>query len=54
MRLRLHHLDCTQDLALPPEQAWDFFSSPQNLQDITPDDLGRVAIRVNLRGLLLG
>ena len=33
-------LERTQDLPIPVEKAWDFFSSPKNLQVITPSYLG--------------
>ena len=36
----VHHLKQTQILPLTIEDAWDFFSSPRNLDSITPDDLG--------------
>lgn len=38
--MRLHTLEQEQMLPIPPEEAWDFFSSPSNLDAITPDDLG--------------
>jgi len=36
----VHHLKQTQILPLTMEQAWEFFSTPRNLDQITPDDLG--------------
>jgi len=36
----VHHLKQEQVLPLTMEQAWEFFSSPRNLDSITPDDLG--------------
>lgn len=33
-------LECRQDLPIPIEDAWTFFSRPENLARITPDDLG--------------
>lgn len=36
----IHHLKSTQFLPISLEEAWDFFSSPENLQAITPDYLG--------------
>ncbi|PIW63178.1 MAG: hypothetical protein COW13_02145, partial [Candidatus Omnitrophica bacterium CG12_big_fil_rev_8_21_14_0_65_50_5] len=30
----------TQKLPVPLSQAWEFFSDPHNLKDITPVDLG--------------
>ncbi|QWF72150.1 SRPBCC family protein [Methylomonas paludis] len=34
--MKIHHLYFAQTLALNPEQAWAFFSSPYHLNDITP------------------
>jgi ligand-binding SRPBCC domain-containing protein len=36
----LHHLEQEQHLPITLQQAWDFFSSPANLDAITPPDLG--------------
>ncbi|MCW1914489.1 SRPBCC family protein [Luteolibacter sp. GHJ8] len=36
----LHVLSREQFLPVSPEEAWDFFSSPRNLDSITPPDLG--------------
>ncbi len=33
-------LEQEQTLAISIEEAWDFFSSPRNLDEITPDHLG--------------
>ena len=38
--MTVHTLEQTQILPITMEQAWDFFSSPRNLDEITPDDLG--------------
>ena len=38
--MRLHTLEQQQTLPITIEEAWDFFSSPANLDQITPDDLG--------------
>jgi ligand-binding SRPBCC domain-containing protein len=38
--MRIHTLEQEQLLPITPDQAWDFFSSPANLDEITPDDLG--------------
>ncbi|MDX1680497.1 MAG: SRPBCC family protein [Akkermansiaceae bacterium] len=38
--MKLHTLKQEQFLPIPLEEAWDFFSSPENLDAITPDDLG--------------
>lgn len=38
--MSLHILEQSQTLPLKIEEAWDFFSSPRNLDDITPPDLG--------------
>lgn len=36
----LHVLSREQFLPVSPEEAWEFFSSPRNLDSITPPDLG--------------
>lgn len=36
---RIYCLHRRQRLAMTPEQAWDFFSNPRNLEEITPADL---------------
>lgn len=36
----IHTLEQSQFLPITPAEAWDFFSSPANLDEITPDDLG--------------
>lgn len=36
----VHHLKQTQVLPISVDEAWEFFSSPRNLDEITPDDLG--------------
>jgi ligand-binding SRPBCC domain-containing protein len=38
--MTLHTLQQEQTLPITPAEAWDFFSSPANLDEITPDDLG--------------
>lgn len=38
--MKIHVLQQEQFLPISIEQAWDFFSSPRNLNEITPDDLG--------------
>ncbi len=35
-----HQLNTTQRLPISLEKAWDFFSSPVNLKEITPDYMG--------------
>ncbi|KAF0092962.1 MAG: hypothetical protein E1N59_3270 [Puniceicoccaceae bacterium 5H] len=37
--MALHQLYRTQDLPIALEEAWDFFSAPDNLDAITPPDL---------------
>ena len=34
--MSIHRFDCSQFLPITLEKAWDFFSSPENLQLITP------------------
>ena len=36
----IYRLEATQFLYLSLADAWDFFSSPENLQAITPDNIG--------------
>jgi ligand-binding SRPBCC domain-containing protein len=38
--MKLHHLAREQVLPITLAEAWDFFSSPRNLDAITPKDLG--------------
>ncbi len=38
--MTLHHLAQEQTLPISLAEAWDFFSSPRNLDAITPPDLG--------------
>ena len=38
--MRLHVLEQEQFLPITIEEAWEFFSSPANLDEITPPDLG--------------
>lgn len=38
--MKLHRLEQRQLLPIPMEEAWEFFSSPRNLDAITPPDLG--------------
>jgi ligand-binding SRPBCC domain-containing protein len=38
--MKLHTLEQTQFLAVSPEEAWAFFSTPRNLDAITPPDMG--------------
>jgi len=36
----IHTLEQTQFLPITLQEAWDFFSTPRNLDEITPEDLG--------------
>ena len=36
----VHNLKQTQILPISVEEAWEFFSSPRNLEEITPPDIG--------------
>ncbi len=38
--MKVHTLEQEQFLPISREEAWEFFSSPQNLDEITPNDLG--------------
>jgi len=40
--MTVHTLEQTQFLPISMDEAWDFFSSPRNLDEITPADLGFV------------
>ncbi|MCB9013545.1 MAG: SRPBCC family protein [Bacteroidales bacterium] len=35
--MMIHSLKTTQFLPISPEEAWSFFSSPENLKEITPE-----------------
>ena len=37
--MKIHRLERTQVLPLTLEEAWDFFSTPLNLNEITPEDM---------------
>ena len=37
---KVYSIKTTQQIPISLDAAWDFFSSPSNLQKITPDDLG--------------
>lgn len=36
----VHSIHAVQKLALPLDKAWEFFSRPDNLQEVTPTNLG--------------
>ncbi len=36
----IHTLEQSQFLPISRQDAWDFFSTPKNLDEITPDELG--------------
>ena len=38
--MKIHTLEQQQMLPITPEEAWEFFSSPANLEQITPSDVG--------------
>jgi ligand-binding SRPBCC domain-containing protein len=38
--MALHSFSTLQTLPMTLDEAWDFFSSPENLKEITPDHLG--------------
>lgn len=38
--MRVYELTQEQFLPITPIQAWDFFSNPKNLNEITPDSMG--------------
>ena len=37
--MKIYSLQTTQSLSISPEQAWDFFSKPENLSELTPPDM---------------
>jgi ligand-binding SRPBCC domain-containing protein len=37
--MKIHQLEVSQSLPISLDEAWDFFSSPKNLDLITPDDM---------------
>lgn len=45
--MTLHHLAQEQFLPINPQAAWEFFSSPRNLDAITPPDLGFRIVRLH-------
>lgn len=47
--MKVYRLSKTQKLPISMEEAWAFFSTPKNLQEITPDDL-KFKILTNLEG----
>lgn len=47
--MKIHRLERTQVLPISLEEAWDFFSTPLNLNEITPDDLS-FDILTDIRG----
>lgn len=46
--MTVHTLEQEQFLPISMGQAWEFFSSPENLDEITPDDLGFKILTPNL------
>ena len=38
--MKIYKIETVQHLNVSIEECWDFFSSPKNLQTITPDDMG--------------
>ncbi len=37
--MKIHQLKCQLELPITMSQAWEFFSNPENLQEITPPNL---------------
>ena len=37
--MKVHQLKSSQILPISLEEAWDFFNSPENLNEITPNDI---------------
>ena len=44
---KLYRLESKQFLPITIEEAWDFFSSPKNLKEITPDHMGFIITSKN-------
>lgn len=38
--MKLYHIDAVQRVPIPLEQAWEFFSNPSNLAQLTPEEIG--------------
>ena len=38
--MKIHTLEQQQALPITLEEAWEFFSAPANLEEITPEDVG--------------
>lgn len=39
MIMKIHHLETYQKLPIGLDEAWEFFSTPKNLDMLTPDDM---------------
>jgi len=39
-KIKMHHIKTVQKVPISLQEAWDFFSSPKNLQKITPSEMG--------------
>lgn len=48
--MRIHQVKKTQVLPISLEEAWDFFSTPLNLNEITPEDMS-FEILTKLKGV---
>jgi ligand-binding SRPBCC domain-containing protein len=48
--MKVYQLKKTQKMPITLEQAWDFFSTPINLQEITPKYMGFI-IKTDLKGV---
>ena len=44
---KLYKLETRQFLPISMDEAWDFFSSPENLKEITPDHMGFIITSKN-------
>lgn len=52
--MKLHRKEFKQFLPIPLDEAWDFFSRPENLNEITPDDMQFEILTKNIPKMYAG
>lgn len=52
--MKLHRKEFKQFLPIPLDEAWDFFSRPENLNEITPDDMQFEILTKNIAKMYAG
>lgn len=52
--MKLHRKKFKQFLPIPLDEAWDFFSRPENLNEITPDDMQFEILTKNIPKMYAG